>query len=424
MSQLPDVEDLLDQLSGCYPREIDLSLDRMTRLLEKLSHPERHLPPVIHVAGTNGKGSTIAFMKAMLQGGGYRVHTYTSPHLIQFNERISLDGQDISDSLLKEVLHEVICVNNHHPLTLFEGITAAAFLAFSRHPGDILLLETGLGGRLDATNVLDSPEMSVLTPISLDHQDYLGETVIKIAAEKAGIIKRAKPVVVGWQRQEVASVIKAKAKEMGSPSIFLQDNPEIISMINHCSLGLQGQYQENNAALAYLALNEISQKFPISHNQMVQGLSKAQWPGRWQQITQGILSKNLPLGGELWVDGAHNEEGVENLIVPLKEWKRQGHPVVVGINTLKNRPLDQFINRLKPFVDQWFFINRTEDQRFHDQGDGNFNFDQEISLEDLVNNLASWSNGARILITGSLYLVGDVLKLNQSHSLADLENRE
>ncbi len=412
----PNIHDLLEQLRRCHPQEIDLSLDRMVRLLDLLNHPERNLPPVIHVAGTNGKGSTIAFMESMLRRGGYKVHVYTSPHLIRYNERVRLSGQLIADDLFHHYLTQVLKKNNGSPLTVFEGITAAALLAFSDHPADILLLEVGLGGRADATNVIDKPLLSMITPISLDHQEYLGTKITDIAKEKAGIIKRGCPVTIGLQSSQVDVVLRRKVQECASSAFFLKDYQEVVSSMDGYSLGLKGPHQRENAALAWLSLDQVHQQFPIGHKKRVLALAETAWPGRMHQITQGPLIHNLSQGTELWVDGAHNEAGIKSLIPFLEMWRREGRPVVVGINSLANRPASQFAGWLKPYVDQWFFIDKSDDYRFHNQENFTLAFHQVTSLENLIDNLSNWANDSRILITGSLYLVGEVLRLNQTFS--------
>jgi dihydrofolate synthase / folylpolyglutamate synthase len=416
------IHDLLDHLRRCHPREIDMSLTRMTQLLKKIDHPEKKLPPVIHVAGTNGKGSTIAFMASILKRGGYRVHTYTSPHLVHFHERIRLHGEMIGDELAKEYLNYILRVNEDEPLTVFEGITAAAFMAFAAEPADVLLLETGLGGRLDATNVIDQPLLSVITPISYDHQEFLGHTLEEIAGEKAGIIKADRPVIIGSQPDPVIQVLRSKAEELHAPVDLVADHMDITSMVKDTPLGLKGGYQRENAALACLAINKVKEKLPIRNIDATLGLAEASWPGRWQAIDQGPLVRYLSPHSQLWVDGAHNEGGIQSIIPSLGAWKREGRPVVVGMNALANRPCQTFIELLQPYVDQWFFIDMEGDHRFHGAEDFSIKFNQITNLENLAKNLSYWSNGSRILITGSLYLVGDVLKINQSPLNIDLES--
>jgi dihydrofolate synthase/folylpolyglutamate synthase len=424
MAQHPNqLNELFDDLKKCHGQEIDLSLTRMLRLLTHLNHPENRLPPILHVAGTNGKGSTIAFMEAMLRAGGYGVHSYTSPHLIRFHERIRLNGQMIDDDLFCHYLREVITINGNQPLTFFEGTTAAAFLSFVSHPTDLLLLETGLGGRLDATNVIPYPLLSIITPISLDHQDFLGTTLSTIAFEKAGIIKPHCPVVIARQPPEVYDILISQAQKCQAPVIRLEDFPGIIEAIKTYDLSLQGPYQQENAALAWLALEVLKEKFPISNTDKIQGLASANWPGRWQQITSGSLVDYIPPESQLWIDGAHNEAGLKSLLPALEHWKEEGYPIVVGTNMLANRPCQDLLEPLKAYVDDWFYIAVTSEHQFHCPDAFNIPFRSCIHVDHLAKNLQDWSNGSRILITGSLYLVGNVLELNQKHPSLDLENK-
>ena len=317
------VDAILARLLALHPKRIDLSLDRMWRILDRLGHPERRLPPVIHVAGTNGKGSTIAFMRAMLEAAGHSVHVYTSPNLVRMNERFRLGaiggGVLVSDAELVEVLGECERQNGEAPITVFEIETAAAFVLFSRHPADLLLLEVGLGGRLDATNVVERPLVDVITPVSMDHIDFLGNTLEAIATEKAAIFKQDVPAVVALQSEGALAVIKRKGAELGAPLHVMGEewiaNEERGRLVYQDQDGLLdlpaprlfGRHQFANAGTAIAALRVADLK--LSARAFEQGIVKADWPARMQRIAAGTLVALVPPGGEIWLDGGHNPDG-------------------------------------------------------------------------------------------------------------------
>ena len=308
-----------------HPKYIDLSLDRMQGLLSRLDHPERALPPVIHIAGTNGKGSSLAFLKAILTAAGKRVHAYTSPHLVKFHERINLCGKDISETELAALLAEVEKKNAGAPITFFEATTAVALTAFARHPADYLLLEVGLGGRLDATNVIDTPRLSLITPVSMDHEQFLGTSLADIAGEKAGILKSGCPALIARQDSAALSVIRAKAQAVKAPSfyagsdwdytrtaagmtLFWQDSKIVLP-----APGLTGAHQYENAALAAVAALQLG----IESEAIRRGLSDATWPARLQQIPP---PPGLSASQDLWLDGGHNPAAA----LALADWIRTG----------------------------------------------------------------------------------------------------
>jgi dihydrofolate synthase/folylpolyglutamate synthase len=349
------IDAILARLLTLHPKLIDLTLDRMWRILERLDHPQRKLPPVIHVAGTNGKGSTIAFMRAMLEAAGQRVHVYTSPHLVRFNERFRLGGELVSDSALAEALAECERVNGGEPITVFEITTAAALLLFSRHPADVLLLEVGLGGRLDATNVIDNPLATVITPISLDHAEYLGNSIDKVAAEKAGIIKRGVPVVVGPQPPEALAVIEKEARRAHAPMrvfgeywsateergrLVYQDEDRLLDLP---APKLYGRHQFENAGLAVAALRAVP-SFNLPAAAFEQGVTDAEWPARMQRLTQGKLAALAPAGSELWLDGGHNPDGGRVIAAAIGELEeRVSRPLVVIVGMLSNKDCKGFL---------------------------------------------------------------------------------
>lgn len=331
-------------------------------LLAKLGDPHLRLPPCIHVAGTNGKGSVIAFMRAMLEQAGYSVHVYTSPHLMKFNERIILGGQEIPDDKLERYLDEVLDINGDGQVTFFEITTAMAFLAFAREPADILLLETGLGGRLDCTNIIEKPLASVITPISYDHMAFLGDTLEQIAKEKAGIMKSGSKCIIGPQDPSVRNVLKSEAFryrtetypqdelwrfESGDTQMHLE-----FYGVRHTypRPNLVGPHQIANAATAIMTLKTID-GFDIPDDAMARGIQKAQWPGRLEHMTSGALYAALPAGWELWYDGGHNEAAAKALAAQAAEWQEQdGKPLHLILGMKKDKDVNSFIKPLLPYL--------------------------------------------------------------------------
>jgi dihydrofolate synthase/folylpolyglutamate synthase len=335
---------LVARLLALHPRLIDLSLDRLRGLLARLDHPEARLPPVIHVAGTNGKGSTCAFVRAMAEAAGQRVHVFTSPHLVAFNERIRLAGELVTDAALAAVLEEIEAVNDGAAITVFELITAAAFVLFARVPADLCVLEVGLGGRGDATNVVARPAACAVTSISLDHRDFLGDTVEKIAAEKAGIFKPGAPAVTGAQTPGVLAVLQARADALGvalaargrdwtieatAEGLRFADAAGVIDLPRPA---LPGEHQHDNAGIAVASLRAAS--LGVAEAAMRRGLATARWPARLQPLT-GRLAALAPAGRELWLDGGHNEGAALALAEHLREW---AEPVdlIVGMKQTKD----------------------------------------------------------------------------------------
>ena len=334
-------EAILARLIQLHPKLIDLSLGRLQRLLDKLGHPERQLPPVVHVAGTNGKGSTIAYLRAALEVSGQRVHVLTSPHLVRFNERIRLAGSLITDEDLIAVLSACEEANGDDPITYFEVTTAAAFLAFRDSPADILLLETGLGGRLDATNVIDRPLLTAITTVSLDHQNFLGDSLAGIAIEKAGILKPGVTGVVSQQVPEAARAIEGEAAALGV-GLLRQGHDWHVetdggqlhfqSQAGRLRLpppGLPGVHQVQNAGLALACLQNL-EGFSFSTGDLAAAEAGAQWPGRLQRLTQGPLHGQLQdrfgAEAELWLDGGHNPGAGTALAQTMADWRGQDDP--------------------------------------------------------------------------------------------------
>src|SRR5271165_6295078 len=354
------VDSIVARLTALHPKRIDLSLERMWRILDALDHPERRLPPVIHVAGTNGKGSTIAFMRAILQAGGLRAHAYTSPHLVRFNERFRLgesgDGALVADDELVEALAECERANADAPITVFEITTAAGLLLFARHPADVLLMEVGLGGRLDATNVVEHPLATVITPVSFDHAEHLGDTVGAIAAEKAGILKSGAPAIVAAQPREALAAIERHAARLKVPirvagedwtateergRLVYQDEAGLLDLP---APKLHGRHQYENAGLAIAALRAIK-PFKLAPAAFETGVVKAEWPARLHRLGAGKLAELAPPGSELWLDGGHNPDGGRAVAAALADLEeRVSRPLVLIVGMLASKDCAGFLS--------------------------------------------------------------------------------
>jgi dihydrofolate synthase/folylpolyglutamate synthase len=334
---------ILARMMALHPKVIDLTLDRVWRLLDALGNPQKDLPPVIHIAGTNGKGSTQAMVRAGLEAAGHKVHAYTSPHLARFHERIRLAGTLISEADLTALLDECYAKNGADDITYFEITTCAALLAFARTPADFTLLEVGLGGRLDATNVIDRPELTIITPVSMDHEAFLGTTIAAIAGEKAGIIKRGVPCIIGPQSESGIDVMEARAAQCGAPVLAYgqhwHSGPERDGMIYQDELGLldlplpilPGLHQIQNAGIALAALRHLG----CDEAACTAGLTQAVWPARMQRLRSGPLA-NLAnaSGAELWLDGGHNPAAGAALALVLRSLpKRPTHMICGMLNT-------------------------------------------------------------------------------------------
>jgi dihydrofolate synthase/folylpolyglutamate synthase len=427
-------DQILERLMRLHPKLIDLGLERMERLLAAMGSPHRKLPPAVHVAGTNGKGSLVAYLRAMSEAAGYRAHVYTSPHLVRFNERIRVAGQLISDDLLEDVLTECEEANAGQPITFFEITTVAAFLAFARVPADIAIIEVGMGGRLDTTNVID-PILSAITPIGYDHTGFLGNTLEKIAGEKAGILKHAVPAVIGRQREAGAGVIAARAGQLAVPLFRMgrewQVNPtdrgfryeSDLMTLDLPAPALAGAHQIDNAATAVACVERLrAANFEIDDAAIRKGLAAVEWPARLQRLTRGPLVEALPPGCELWLDGGHNEDCGIALARMAADWAKEPAPLplylVFGMLTTKDasgflRPLARHARaaRAVPFPEGHSAY--TPDEACQKAADVGLDClpanDFGAALEDL---LATQPAPMRILICGSLYLAGAVLARN------------
>lgn len=422
---------ILDRLKRLHPRLIDLSLDRIERLLAALGEPQRALPPVIHVAGTNGKGSTVALLRAVLEAAGAAVHVYTSPHLVRFHERIVIAGRMISEDALAARLAECEAANGGAAITFFEITTAAAFLAFARAPADVLLLETGLGGRLDATNVVARPAVTVITPISLDHQAYLGATLCQIAGEKAGILKAGVPCVVASQEPEAAAVIRGRAAALGAPlseqgrhwqvatrdgGMIYADAAGMLSLPLPC---LPGVHQVGNAGAAIAAVRAFS---PVrcAAAAIAAGMRSAVWPARLQRLDTGRLAALLPQGWELWLDGGHNPAAAAALAQHLAGWRDRPAGLVLGL--LSSKDAAGFIAPLKPYASAAATVAIPGEPAAVAAADlaavaasVGLRATPAVSVaEALVSLRDQIRRPARVLICGSLYLAGHVLAENSA----------
>lgn len=427
---------ILNRLLHLHPKKIDLSLDRMKRLLAALGDPQTRLPPVIHVAGTNGKGSTTAFMRAILEAAGLGVHVYTSPHLVRFNERVRLadcsGGKLVSDEELSAAFEAVGAANGDAPITFFEATTAAALKLFSEHPADVLLLEVGLGGRLDATNVIDAPACSVITPISRDHVEFLGDTLEAIATEKAGILKRGTPAVFAEQEDAAQATLERAAARLGvTPLVWGQDylcRREADRLIYQDSFGLLdlpsprllGGHQTGNAGVAIAALRAA---FPgLSDQAFEHGMVAANWPARLQNLHGGRLATLAPANAELWLDGGHNEAGAKALAKAMAERDAiTPLPLILIFSSLKSKDAEGFLRQFIGMATQVIAVPIHGDQAPWPPDEIvsiaerlGLNARAEANVELALKGLSAicGSPPPRILIAGSLYLSGDVLAAN------------
>jgi dihydrofolate synthase/folylpolyglutamate synthase len=413
------VEQIAARLERLHPRLIDLSLDRLETLLERLGHPERRLPPVVHVAGTNGKGSTCAFVRAMAEAAGQRVHVYTSPHLINFNERIRVAGALVSDDRLIATMERIERINDGAPITVFEVITAVAFVLFDEIPADLCVLEVGLGGRGDATNVIATPAVCAITSISLDHRELLGPTLEVIAGEKAGIVKPGVPVVIGEQPPEVLPVLLAHADAAGAP-VRLRGRDWDITVVaggfRYSDAGgtvdapmpsLPGLFQLDNAGIALAAIRAAG----LEHD--VAGIARAEWPARLQRL-RGRLAGLLPPDWELWLDGGHNPGAGVVLAEHLQGWRDRPIHLVVGMKQAKDSA--EFLRPLLKLAATVWAVQEPDQhaalpvEAIIEASGGVARAGPLVS--DALRDIPHGHGPARVLICGSLYLAGEILKLD------------
>ena len=418
----------LERLAALHPKLIDLGLDRTRDLLARLGNPHHRLPPVIHVAGTNGKGSVIATARAMAEAAGLRVHVYASPHLCRFNERIRLAGSLIADGPLADLLEEVETANGDAPVTFFEVTTAAAFLAFSRVDADLLLVETGLGGALDSTNVLDAPAATVITPVARDHEHFLGSDIASIAGQKAGIMRRGVPCIAAAQEDDALAALKDHAAAIGAPLGIMgtdigwtpfDDGGVAIELegktVTLPAPALRGAHQQANAALAAAALATAMPHIPQSA--LADGVTQTVWPGRLHRLAEGSLTSLLDQ--PVWIDGAHNAHGASALAAALPaidagKW----HFICGAVNT---RPASEFLSRIAPLAASIHCVaipdqpaSLQAETLAAEAGEVHPGARAAPSVAGALQAIASGSGDADrpVMICGSLYLAGYVLAAN------------
>lgn len=419
----------LKRLLSLHPKLVDLSLGRMERILAALGHPEKQLPPVVHVTGTNGKGSVLAFLRAILEAAGLRVHVYTSPHLVHFHERIRLGGELISEEHLTAVLDECEAVNAGEEITYFEITTAAAFLAFSRAPADIVLLENGLGGRLDATNVVARPAATAITPVSMDHQQFLGNSLAEIATEKAGIIKPDVPCIVGPQHPDAMDVIVGHTEARGAP--LLEWGVNWRAHVDEAGTGMVFEHHGTSIALPMPALAGAHQIINAGHaaaiaqtldfvdvreQHLEAGLLKVEWPARLQRLTRGPVLEALPDGWEVWLDGGHNPDAGETIAQHASaRWNDRPLYLIAGMINSKHpsgyfRPLAEVAESVRcvtiPGEDAAIPAEELSELAT------NAGLKSSVAASALAaatEIAAEGSRPARVLICGSLYFAGRIL---------------
>lgn len=433
-------EQIIDELMGLHPKGFDLSLNRIRRLLEVLGNPQDRLPPVIHVAGTNGKGSVTAFCRALLEAQGLSVHVHTSPHLVRWHERYRIGvkggpGQYVDDEIFADALKRVAVANGGQQITVFEILTAVTFMLFSELPADVAIIEVGLGGRFDATNVIEKPAVSVIMPISLDHQAYLGDRVELIAAEKAGIMKRGLPVVIGQQEYDSArDVLVTTAERLGCPlTVFGQDfgaHEEFGRLVYQDESGLMdlplprlpGRHQYGNAAAAIRAVKAAG--FEVSNTVAEKAMTSVEWPGRLQRLTEGRLADSAPAGAEIWVDGGHNPGAGEVIAEAMAGFEeRQSRPLYLITGMINTKDPVGYFRAFADIAQDVFTVPiRGTDAGLDPVALAQSAFDAGLvatpvstvaeALEELKTRLDPDMAAPRILIGGSLYLVGNVLADN------------
>ena len=427
---------ILERLTALHPKKIDLSLDRIEILLEKLGRPQDRLAPVIHVAGTNGKGSTVAFLRAMLEAAGKRVHVYTSPHLVRFHERIRLAGPDggrlVDEDVLAATLEQCERVNDGAPITFFEMTTAAALVLFAAHTADYLLLEVGLGGRFDATNVVAQPAASVVTAVSMDHVEFLGSSLEGIAREKAGVFKRGCPAIVAAQTAVPESVLEREARRAGAPltlagrdfnvreehgRLLFEDEAGLLDLPLP---RLAGRHQHQNAATAIATLRRIAPDIPL--DAIERGLLTVDWPARLQRLSRGTLAAAAPAGAELWLDGGHNEDGGKALGQAMADLEEKApRPLILICGTLTTKDTKAFLQPFAGLAQEVIAVPVEGEHAGRPARDvaacANAVGLPAAACQGVEPALAflkarAWPVPPRILVCGSLYLAGAVLAAN------------
>ena len=434
----PDRSDvILERLTKLHPKLIDLSLERIVRLLERLGNPQNLLPTTFHIAGTNGKGSVSAYLRAMLEAAGYGVHAYTSPHLVRFHERIRLAAHphsiEIDETYLAALLDECERMNDGEPITFFEITTVAALLAFARSNADALILEVGMGGRYDTTNVVERPAITIITPIDLDHQAFLGDTIALIAGEKAGILKPGVPAIIGLQKDEAREVIEARAAAIGAPLFIagqdFSSHEEQGHLVYQDEFGLLdlplpkllGQHQIENAGIAICALRQAAM-LPLETTAIARGLRDVDWPARMQRLTHGPLVERLPAHGELWLDGGHNPQAgraIAHLMADLDATRAAPLFLITGMKETKDAggyfvPFNGLVAHVETIAIPDDPACLSADTLAEAARAAGLDAHPSSSLDEAFAQVIARAgmDCPRILICGSLYLAGVVLAQN------------
>ncbi len=416
---------ILTRMMALHPKVIDLTLDRVWRLLDRLGNPQERLPPVVHIAGTNGKGSTLAMIRAGLEAAEKRVHAYTSPHLARFHERIRLAGALIGETELSQRLEDCYQTNGADPITYFEITTCAALKAMAECPADFTLLEVGLGGRLDATNVIAKPKLSIITPISIDHQQFLGDTLPEIAAEKAGIIKPGVPVIIGPQQEAALEVIEAHAQQLRAPVQVYGQHWHVseergrLIFQDECGLldlplpNLPGAHQIQNAGTALAALRHLE----LKENACEAAITQAQWPARLQRLREGPLPALAP-GAELWLDGGHNPAAGDALAQFLASLPKRPTYLICGM--LNTKDISGYLSPLRAVSETLFSVSipnevntLSADDTARNAAAVGFDAHSAQTVDAALHAISVQAPHARIVICGSLYLAGMILRQNR-----------
>ncbi|TIL35381.1 folylpolyglutamate synthase/dihydrofolate synthase family protein [Mesorhizobium sp.] len=427
----------IESLMSLHPKGFDLSLDRISRLLERLGNPQDHLPPVIHIAGTNGKGSCAAFSRALLEAAGHRVHVHTSPHLVNWHERYRLaadgGGRLVEDEVFADAIARVAKANEGQKITVFEILTAVTFLLFSEHPADAVIIEVGLGGRFDATNVIKEPAVSVIMPVSLDHESFLGDRVELIAAEKAGIIKSDCPVVIGAQESETAlQVLIETAERLDCPAfvygqdfLAFEENGRMVyqdedGLMDLSPPRLPGRHQFANAAAAIAAVKAAG--FEISHRVADKAMANVTWPGRMQKLPQGSLTELAPKGADIWLDGGHNPgAGVVVAEALAEQEEKNPRPLFLICGMINTKDQSGYFRAFKGLVRHVYTVpvslseaSVPNDELAIRAVEADLSAEPVSSVANALMLLRDTWDGPppRILISGSLYLAGAVLAEN------------
>ena len=420
---------ILKRLELLHPKKIDLSLFRLKKLLKKLGNPHLNLAPIIHIAGTNGKGSVTSYLRSIYEAASLKVHTYTSPHLIKFNERIRINSNLIENKYLNSLLEECEKKNNSDPITFFEITTAAAFLAFSRNKADMVLLETGLGGRFDATNVIKKPICNVITPISMDHMNFLGNSIQKIAFEKAGIIKKKSLVIMSKQKKVVRNIVRKETKKKEG-IIFeegidwkikkIKENTFILNYIN-CDFefpipSLAGKHQIENASIAVSVAKSVK-KIVIEVKFIKKGIENVFWPGRMQRINSGKLKKRCSGNFDIWLDGGHNDHAADIILKFIKNWSDMNKILILGMTAGKNptgflrKIIDEFnCLILLPIHDHQYIQPYEIKENVKKKLKKKIKTECCLNINDALSFVSKNFSSGKILICGSLYLAGQVLR--------------